>query len=464
MLSTHQLSCQQTKDMQDLRHELYQSLYLNQHQLKEHRLKQLKTLLDYAKNFSPWYKKTLAHININTMTEENLLEIPPINKTILMDNWDEIVTDRTLSLSIVEKHIEKLSQSEEALYLNNRYHLLATSGSSGKRGVFIYNWEEWNKYYLYFRRHRLYDEERRTLLLSPTKKIKIAMVIATNAVYAMYALNKTYQVDNVKTAHFPMTLPLDQIITGLNETQADILQGIPSTIYKLCKEANRGRLKIQPKIISIGAEPLYQEIRETIQETWPNAAIFNTFGSSEGLIGTPCRANSKEMHLNEDAYILQPVNKQGNLINKDSKPTKMYITNLFNYTLPLIRYEFTDQFIFLNKTCDCGCIHQLIAEPQGRPEFDFIYDNIFVHHLIFVTPLLQERNIQEYQVIQTNTGFDIKIVSTGSVDHAKLKNIIKIKLNELGIAETTINVIEIEKFDYPDSGKLKRFIPLGSFS
>lgn len=28
--------------------------------------------------------------------------------------------------------------------------------------------------------------------------------------------------------------------------------------------------------------------------------------------------------------------------------------NLFNLTLPLIRFEMNDEFIFLEKECDCG--------------------------------------------------------------------------------------------------------------
>jgi phenylacetate-coenzyme A ligase PaaK-like adenylate-forming protein len=211
----------------------------------------------------------------------------------------------------------------------------------------------------------------------------------------------------------------------------------------------------------VTGESLYKPIRKLIKKIWPYVNIFNIFGASEGIFGLNCHANSEELHLNDDWCIVEPVDHLNNPIGKGTKASKLYLTNLSNFTLPLIRYESSDQLLILDKTCECGVPLQLIAEPQGRPEFDFIYSgNIFVHHLLFVTSLLLEKNIQEYQVIQTPNGADIKILSIGFVDKAQLQKNICAKLSELGLSEPMVNFIEVTKFDYPASGKLKRFVKI----
>ncbi|KTC83964.1 phenylacetate--CoA ligase family protein [Legionella cincinnatiensis] len=459
--NTEQMTIQQTSDMLTKYQEYQDALFCSAQTLQQIRDEQLRKLLIHAKLNSPWYQKALAHIDVENFTEERLNEIPIMDKITFMKNWDAIVTDRKLSLALVEKHIAKMRRHNNLLYLHDRYHVLASGGSSGTRGVFIYDWEEWNKYYLYIIRHPLYNHDRTQILIDPTQKTTIAQVIVTNTVYAIYSLSLTYKFDNIKTHYFPITLPLNQIIAHLNTTQADILQGTPSTIHKLCLEALKEHLLIQPKVICVGGEPLYKPIRELIKKVWPNVFVFNTYGTSEGLFGMNCCADSEVMHLNDDACIVEPVDELNRPVHKEVVPYRLYFTNLYNYTLPIIRYEVSDQLLFLDKKCTCGIQHQLIAEPQGRPEFDFIYPgNIFVHHLIFVTPLLHEKNIREYQVIQTKNGVDIKILTTGYVNKIQLQNHICAQLSNLGIVKPQVKLIEVSEFEYLPSGKLRRFLKL----
>ncbi|MFI4918107.1 MAG: phenylacetate--CoA ligase family protein [Legionellales bacterium] len=459
MSNAEELAARQTRDFIDGYHEHYNALFYSKKHIQAMRNERLRALLLHAKSNSPWYKKKLAHINIKHFTEERLQELPVLNKTTLMEHWDAIVTDKRLTLKLVETHIRKMAHDGDTLHLLNEYHVLSTSGSSGTRGIYIYNWDEWNKFTTYTARYKYYNQDRSALLLDGTKIRTTAMIVVSNTVYGVYSVAKSYTFNHLKNFYFPITLPMDQIISGLNEVQADVLSGIPSTIQKLCKEAQKGRLTIQPKVISVGAEPLYKPIRALIKKTWPNSALFNRYGSSEGLFGRNCHADSSEMHLNDDACIVELIDKWNNPLGKGVLSNKIYLTNLYNYTLPLIRYELNDQLMFLDKTCPCGIEHQLIAEPEGRPEYDFTYSNtIFIHHLVFVTPLLHEKNIQEYQVIQTKYGADIKIVSTGFVDKPRLQNTICTHLYKLGLLQPIINIIEVANIDRPESGKIRRFL------
>ncbi|WP_045095271.1 phenylacetate--CoA ligase family protein [Legionella fallonii] len=461
MLSTHELCLKHTQDMVKKYTDAREPLFWSKDMLQEMRNKKLRDLLRYAKANSPWYQKMLADIDVNHFTEDQLHEIPAMNKMTLMKHWDEVVTDRRLSLDMVENHIEKMKNNGDTLYLLNSYHALATSGTSGKRCIYVYNWDEWIKFYLFTIRYSSRTNRQPVFSEFQNRKWKNAMIVISNAVYAMYSFAQTFKTTLFDQFYIPVTLPTDKIVEKLNYLQPDSLTGTPTTISRLCHEPHIRNLHIRPKRILLSGEPLFPLLRKMIKTTWPDVHISNLYASSEGLFGVSCGANPEThaMHLNDDECIIQPVDERGQPINKGVIPHKMYLTNLYLYTLPLIRYEYNDQLELLEKKCVCGVAHQLFAEPVGRPEYNFMYPgDVFVHHLVFVTPLLLEKNIQEYQVIQTERGVDIKILSTGFINKNQLGTTIRDNLKALGLIDPEVTFSEVTQFEYTPAGKLHRFI------
>ncbi len=68
-----------------------------------------------------------------------------LTKAELMEHFDDIVTDSRLSLAGLEAH---LSTVETGTYLLGRYTALTSGGSSGQRGVFVYDWDAWAVFWL----------------------------------------------------------------------------------------------------------------------------------------------------------------------------------------------------------------------------------------------------------------------------------------------------------------------------
>ncbi len=79
-------------------------------------------------------------MDLTGLDEAGLRELPPMTKTDLMDNFDQIVTDERLSLDLVNAHLQTVSTPS---YLLDRYTAITSGGSSGRRGVFVYDWEAW---------------------------------------------------------------------------------------------------------------------------------------------------------------------------------------------------------------------------------------------------------------------------------------------------------------------------------
>jgi phenylacetate-CoA ligase len=77
-----------------------------------------------------------------------------MTKDDLMANWDQVVTDRRLTLDLVERHLAGL---ECDAYLFDRFHAIASGGSTGRRGIFAYGWREWAVAYAGFLRPAVWD-------------------------------------------------------------------------------------------------------------------------------------------------------------------------------------------------------------------------------------------------------------------------------------------------------------------
>src|SRR3954468_22042794 len=109
------------------------------HRLRDERLR---ALLRTAKARSPWHAERLAGVDVDAVTGADMAAIPTMTKTDVMEHWDEIVTDRRLTLELAEAHLERVA-SEGPAYLLGKYQVVTTGGSSGRRGVFAWDFEGW---------------------------------------------------------------------------------------------------------------------------------------------------------------------------------------------------------------------------------------------------------------------------------------------------------------------------------
>src|SRR5688572_15496499 len=67
---------------------------------------------------------------------------------------------------------------------------------------------------------------------------------------------------------FPVTLPLAEIIDGLNAAQPDGVSGYASALHLLADAALRGLLRISPSSVFSLGEPLLPETEARIKAAW----------------------------------------------------------------------------------------------------------------------------------------------------------------------------------------------------
>jgi phenylacetate-CoA ligase len=408
----------------------------------------LRSLVRFAKVNSPWHSSRLSKINPDQLTLDEITSLPTMTKLDVMSNFDSIVTDKRLNLKLVNAHVSSLTKDS---YLLDEFHAVASGGSSGMRGVFVYGWDAWLYSFLGFRS---------AFLGAAEYKGESATVAAEHASHLSSAMVQTFG-DSVNFHNFQVTDPIEQIVSGLNELKPVRLASYPSMLYILALEARAERLRISPKIVSSTAEPLTPRVRQAARDAW-HVPVRNSWAGSEGGVYAWSCGKGKGMHVNEDLFIIEPVDREGNPVSPGERASKIYMTNLFNNTLPLIRYELTDEVTFLpGDTCECGCAFQSVDDIQGRLENNFFYPSgLIIHPSTFWSILEDEPNILEYQVIQRNNGALIAIHSTGEVPIGQLRERISRELEKHGFSQPNVEMELVDNIERTVAGKFKKFVPL----
>ena len=415
----------------------------------------LRRIAGLAKAASPWHAERLRAIDPGLLTLDDLGRLPTMTKDDLMAHWDAIVTDRRLNLDLGEAHLETLTGDA---YLLDRYHVVASGGSSGRRGVFVYGWDAWAVCYAGFMRWLIRRARRDPELRG--RPLVQASVTAEVGSHMSSAGAQTFSNTEMPVHRFPVTLPLDEIVTGLNAVQPHVLQGYPSALHGLVREVGRRRLTISPRLIVTRSEPLLPETRAALEEAW-HAPVLNCWGSSEGgATGVSC-GEAPGVHLSEDLLIIEPVDEAGRAVPPGETAAKVYLTNLYNNALPLIRYELNDEVAVLTAPCPCGSAFVRAGDPQGRADDAFTYGSrLTVHPHVFRSPLGRERSIVEYQVRQTERGAEISVRCAGAVDLDALTRTVCDYLEQAGLADPEVSIVSVDQIGRSRVGKLKRFVPL----
>ena len=106
---------------------------MNESKKTTFRRRQLENIVNYAKNNSPYYSKLFQ----GSGEDFKLQDLPPTTKTELMDDFDNWVTDRSVSLAGLKEFMEDYG-NDGRLFLN-KYLVFTTSGSTGEPAVIVFD-------------------------------------------------------------------------------------------------------------------------------------------------------------------------------------------------------------------------------------------------------------------------------------------------------------------------------------
>ncbi len=311
---------------------------LNISQMQELQDRKLRKLLHHAWEHSAYYRRTFekAGITENELDTLPLSCFPTIDKKELMGHFNELVTEPGLKQDEIRAFDEKEEVSREAY--QGKYHIVHSSGSTGKPGYFVYDESAWNNMLLGIIRAALWGMSMPQILKLLMKRPRIVYIAATNGRYGG-AMAVGDGIDGVGASQMYLDInePLTDWISKLQEFQPNIVIGYPSAVKIMAELIERGEIASDVlRVISCG-EPLGASLRNYLEHAF-EAPVVNFYGASESLaLGVETSAE-EGMLLFDDLNLIEIEDGQ------------MYMTCLYNYTQPLIRYRITDSLTLKRAT------------------------------------------------------------------------------------------------------------------
>ena len=424
--------------------------------LRENRFK---SLLKHALQKSRFYQRHYGEHGITSekVDEVTLQDLPTINKTIMMEHYDDFVCDPELKREDLEKFIS--DPANRGKKYKKSYEVIHTSGSSGSIGLFVYGSDDWDL----LRAMVLTRVSKTKVRLF--KKTKLAYIAAIDGHFAGISLVRAAPRMLIDILPLSVNSPLGEICEQINEFQPDALSGYASGVHLLAEEQLKGNIDIKPQRVMCSADPLTSKMRETTRRAFEIEPV-NFYAASES-IGMAGECDTHQgFHLFDDWHCFEIVDDDGNPV-KPGQPGKLLLTNLYNYTQPLIRYQLYDEIVLEEKTCECGCPFPLIKSIAGRQE-EFLWfkkpdgTTEYIHPIVIVEFFVP--GLEKLQVIQTEQNkLLMRVIIHGNREEVvsaigrRMKEILEGKGLE-DVVNFEVEVADEIPID-PRTGKFKLVIP-----
>lgn len=414
-------------------------------QLEAHQAHALGQLREYVYEHSPFYQR--FH---RGLMDRPLHELPVITKTMMMEHFDDLVTDRTIRLEDIRSHMIALQGDQRYL---DRYWVTATSGSTGQPGIFLFNRAEWATVIASFAR----GQEWGGLKVDLRHRRKMAMVSSISSLHMSSRVGLTVQSPWISMLRLATTEPLPTIIQQLNDFQPDILVAYASMARILAEEQHAGRLQIKPIVIFTSSEVLTEETRRRVEDAW-GKVLFNEYAATESGGLAAERSDHRGLYLFEDLVIFEVVDAENRPVPPGVYGDKVLLTALFKRTQPLIRYELHDSVRLASEPSLSESSFALIDSIQGRTE-DTLYflgakgEEVAVHPNVF-HQVMDTVPTNGWQVVQGGDGLTLLLSGLRETfDDEALVRQLRNALTQQGIVVPPIAVQQVAAIPKGAGGK-----------
>jgi len=329
------------------------ALKLSRADFEAWKLEKFRRLVRHAKERSPYYRRIIAERNID-IARSQPSDFPVLTKSLLMQHFDEISTVPGVTKEGVADFLTR-SHDPRELFLDE-YRVIHTSGSSGEVGYFVYSLKDWTRGSYMGERGPQPQRKRKG-------KFRLAYYAAIDGHYAGVTMIRSIETGLAKyfvdVGCFEVNSPLPEVIAGLNEFQPDFLAGYTTALKILAERQRAGELKLDCLIgIGTAGEATTEGDRALLEQAF-GCRLTNTYACSEHLGMGAAPPGSSNIVLTDHDLIYE------------FYPDHSVVTNLFNYTLPLIRYRMSD----ILRPVDSGAhapylvIESLVGRNELQPVF-----------------------------------------------------------------------------------------------
>lgn len=381
--------------------------------------KKLRKLLRYAYAHSPYYRESFSKVGI---TEQNidtmpLAAFPTIDKTEFMDHYEQILTVKPFSQS----ELRRFDESSDPGLFRNQYHVVHSSGSSGTPKYFVYNKREWRQVRtrivqslaIGLSREKLLDylEDLRVLYIASTGSRFGGMMVAS-------AISKLFgtqlQVLDINELQHAWKAVLQTF-------RPNMIVGYSTALKMLADQMNHDGITLDLRRVASCGESLTPDVRAYLERTFQQNVI-NCYAATESLsLGVEPDAR-EGMFLYDDMNYVEFADGQ------------LYLTNLYNYSQPLIRYAISDS-MRLADNCGTYSAYTHVVLMNGRLD-DILWFTDPTGKKEFLHPTALEdfsfHGLKDYQFRQiSDHQFEVLVETMPGADTEQICHLLREKIDAM---------------------------------
>lgn len=401
-------------------------------QLRHLQERQLRIMLSYAYEHSLYYKSVFeaAGLTGKTVKTEPLSAFPTLDKATLLSEFDRLITVP----DVTQEELRRFDAEEKVdrKPYKGEHHVVHSSGSTGTPGYFLYDQVAWNRMLLGIIRGALWDMSMPQILKLLAWGPRIAYIAATDGRYGgAMAVGDGIDGVGAKQMSLDINTPLVEWIRRLQAFRPNIIIGYPSAIKILAELIDGGEVELRVvRVISCG-EPLSTGLRSFLEGVFQTRVV-NFYGSSESLAMGVETDPAEGMLLFDDMNVIE------------AAEDGIYLTCLYNFAQPLIRYRISDRLALQTPTPDSRYPFTRAMGLLGRNE-DLLWFEDSAGNREFLHPLAIEgfciEGLLDYQFRQTaRDSFEMLAETAASADKEMIHREMLLQMGNI-LLEKGLNLV-----------------------
>lgn len=329
---------------------LEQSQYWSRERLLEYQLEKLQQLVAHAYRFCPYYTKLLNELDLKPESFQSLGDLallPVLTKDLVYANTDGIVSTGFNRADLQKFSSGGTTGQQTTMFIDNESFNIKLASA--------WRFEHWmgmtpcDKLAIFWPAAMDFEE-------SPGLKSRIKdRYIVRNLVLHVGASSEDR---------------MHEFYEEMVSFSPRFLKAFPAPLRDFAEFLREHSLPVpQVKAIMSTGEPLYEELRAYLEETF-HCPIHDMYGSREvGNTSSQC-GERNGLHVAMETSVVEFL-KNGVPV-KPGERGEIFITDLTNYCFPLIRYQISDYGCSLEEPCACGRGLTRMSTGVGRVQDDFI--------------------------------------------------------------------------------------------
>lgn len=424
--------------------QLDQSQWWRPEQLLDLQYKLLAPLLRHAARTVPYYTDRFKAAGFDPeatpLTAESLAGIPLLSRRDIQTSGESL-----LSRQIPSSH--------------GSVHQSSTSGSTGEpvrvhsTSLNAFNWRV-----LTVREHLWHERDFRGKLaairqfgegvaLPPHGSVADAWGSATNTLF-----------DTGPCAMLSILAPVREQADWLVRENPEYLLSYPSNLLALIRHFDDNGLSL-PRLrqVSTVSETVPPALREACRQAW-GVPVADIYSSKEmGYIACQCPQH-EHLHVQAENVLAEVLDADGRPC-RPGEVGRLVVTNLYNYAMPLIRYDIGD-YVELGEPCACGRGLPVLKRVVGRERNMLRLPNGDVRWPILGRPLAGHMQLpaRQYQFIQKSLNLIEIRVAAARRFTAEETAALSAAFNAALAHEFEIRWVYVDAFVRNPSGKFEEFI------